>query len=255
MTYSIPILEKSYAVINCISENEEGLTLSEIVKKIDVPKSTIFKILYTLETQHIVEKKTGKYFLGSMLIHYGLRTLSRRDLKGVVKPFLNSLMKETGETAHITVPVGMQSMILDVVLTTHPIRFSSPVGSLFPLYCTSHGKIYLAFGDHFTLDEYLSTTKLLPRTGNTLTEPDKLRSEIDKIRNQGFSIDELEFADDIRCCAAPILDNNGKCIGTIGITSTSITFTKNRIEEVSAAVKSTAAKVSSEMGYMPNQHS
>ncbi len=250
MPYSIPILEKSYAVINCISEHEEGLTLSEIVKKIDVPKSTIFKILYTLEIQHIVEKKAGKFFLGSMLIHYGLRTLSRRDLKGVVKPFLNSLMKKTGETAHLTVPVGMQSMILDVVVTTHPIRFSSPVGSLFPLYCTSHGKIYLAFGDHFTLNEYLSVTKLLPRTGHTLTNPDELRAEIAKIHNQGFSMDELEFADDIRCCAAPILDNNGKCIGTIGITSTSITFTKGRIEEVAGTVKSAAAKISIEMGHM-----
>jgi IclR family transcriptional regulator, KDG regulon repressor len=185
-----------------------------------------------------------------MLIHYGLRTLSRRDLKGVVIPFLNSLMKETGETAHLTIPVGMQSMILDVVLTTHPIKFSSPVGSLFPLYCTSHGKTYLAFGDHFTLDEYLSETRLLPRTDHTITEPDNLRAEIVKIRNQGFSMDELEFADDIRCCAAHILDNQSKCIGTIGITSTSITFTKKRIKEISEAVKSAAAGISLEMGYL-----
>lgn len=254
MPYSIPILEKSYAVINCISENKEGLTLSEIVKKLDEPKSTIFKILFTLEKQLIIEKKNSKYFLGSMLIHYGLQTLSRRDLKGVVQPFLNSLMKETGETAHLTIPVGMQSMILDVVLTTHPIKFSSPVGSLFPLYCTSHGKIYLTFGDHFTFDEYLSATNIIARTEQTITEVDNLKVEIEKIYKQGFSVDELEFADDIRCCAAPIFDSQSKCIGTIGITSTSITFTVDRIEEVSAAVKSTAFKVSSEMGYMSDNH-
>ncbi len=248
-SYTIPVLEKTFAVIRCISNHDDGLTLSDIVKKLEAPKSTVFKILHTLEKELIVEKKNDRYFLGSMLIHYGLHTLSQRDLKAVANPFLYSLMEETGETAHLAVPVGMQSMILDVVLTTHPIRFSSPVGSLFPLYCTSHGKTVLAFTEDFTVDEYLENNSLLVRTDKTITDPDDLRTEIDRIRTQGYSMDEIEFADDIRCCAAPVRDNKGKMIGAVGITSTVITFNEDRIDEIAKSVKATAKKISTEMGY------
>ena len=248
-SYTIPILEKTFAVIKCISENDDGLTLSDIVKKLEAPKSSIFKILHTLEKELIVDKKNDRYYLGSMLIHYGLHTLSQRDLKAVSRPFLNSLMEETGETAHLAIPVGMQTMILDVVLTTHPIRFSSPVGSLFPLYCTSHGKLFLAFNEHFTLDEYIDTNTLVKRTDNTITTKADLQKELEKIREQGFSMDEVEFVDDIRCCAAPVFDNKKHCIGAVGITSTTITFSKDRLDEISRAVKETALKVSMGMGY------
>jgi len=247
-SYTIPVLEKTFAVIKCISEHDNGLTLSDIVKKIKAPKSTVFKILYTLENELIVEKKNDRYFLGSMLIHYGLHTISQRDLKKVAQPFLCSLMEETGETAHMAVSVGMQSMILDVVLTTHPIRFSSPVGSLFPLYCTSHGKIILAFNGSFTVDEYLERNTLIRRTEKTITDPEQLHKEIEKIRSEGYSLDDIEFIDDIRCCAAPVYDNNKNFIAAVGITSTVITFPENRIEEITASVKDTASRISNEMG-------
>ena len=185
-SYKIPVLEKTFSVIKCISEHDDGLTLSDIVKKLEAPKSTIFKILYTLENELIVEKKNDRYFLGSMLIHYGLHTLSQRDLKAVARPFLSNLMEKTGETTHLAVPVGMQTMILDVVLTTHPIRFSSPVGSLFPLYCTSHGKLFIAYSEHFTLDEYVSRNTLHYRTNNTITDPEALRTEIETIKKAGI---------------------------------------------------------------------
>ncbi|MDC7125030.1 MAG: IclR family transcriptional regulator [Spirochaetales bacterium] len=248
-SYTIPVLEKTFKVIKCVSENEDGLTLSDIVKKTDEPKSTVFKILYTLEKELILEKRNDLYFLGSMLIHYGLHTLSQRDLKVVAKPYLRKLMEDTGETAHIAIPVGMQSMILDVELTTHPIRFSSPIGSLFPLYCTSHGKCMLAFSEDFTLSEYIEQNKLLGRTSKTITEPEKLKEEIEKIRKTGYSMDEIEFADDIRCCAAPVRNEKGKLICAVGITSTIITFPKERIEEISKIVIETANKISASMGY------
>ena len=248
-SYTIPVLGKTFAVIKCISENDDGMTLRDIVKNLEAPKSTVFKILHTLEKELILEKKNDKYFLGSMLIHYGLHTLSQRDLKAVAKPFLSSLMVDTGETSHLAVPVGMQTMILDAVLTTHPIRFSSPVGSLFPLYCTSHGKLFLAYNNNFTLKEYVASNTLMKRTENTITRTAALNKELELIRSRGYSMDEGEFIDDIRCCAAAVQDNKGLCIGAVGITSTTITFTKDRIEEISNAVKKAAIKISNEMGF------
>lgn len=248
-SYTIPVLHKTFMVLNCLSKHNEGLSLSDIVKKLELPKSTVFKILFTLEQEHIVKKENDCFFLGSMLIHYGLHTLSQRDLVPVAKPYLMKLMKETGETAHLAVPVGRQSMMLDVIQSVRHIIFSSPVGSLFPLYCTSHGKIILAFTKEFTLDEYLEKTELVKRTENTITSVDELKREIEKIKTQGYAMDDIEFADDIRCCAAPVRDSDGLLMGALGITATTITFGKDRFEEISKIVMDTAEQISKEMGY------
>ncbi len=249
ISYTIPVLEKTFSIIKCILEKEDGITLSNIVKELEAPKSTVFKILHTLENELIVEKKNDRYFLGNMLIHYGLHTLTQRDLKAVAKPFLTSLMEKTGETAHLTVEVGMQSMVLDVVITNNPINYTSPVGTLFPLHCTSHGKLVLAHTKNFSLDEYFENNKLVQRTENTITLFEDLQEEIEIIRKQGYSMDEKEFDNNIRCCAAPIKDNYDNFIGTVGITSTIITFNKNRIPEIAQEVKYAAQKISVEMGY------
>lgn len=248
-SYSIPVLERAFAVIRCISQHDEGITLTAIVRKLGAPKSTVFKILHTLEHEHVVEKRSDRYFLGSILIHYGLHTLSQRDLKTIAKPFLLDMVEKTGETAHIAVPVGMQSMIFDVVLNTRHIRFSSPVGTLFPLYCTSHGKVFLAFSSSISLDQYLDEIPLLSRTEHTLTDRSELSAELERIRFQGYSMDDIEFADDIRCCAAPVWDSSGNCIAAIGVTSTIMTFGRDRIGEIADCVKSSAMKLSMEMGY------
>ena len=248
-SYSIPTIRKAFSVIKSISKNNNGSTLTDIVNEIEAPKSSVFKILYSLMNENIIEKKDDRYYLGNMLIHYGLHTLAQRDIKTVSNPYLYSLMEATGETAHAAIPVGMKSMLLDVVLTTHPISFSSPVGSLFPMYCTSHGKTFLAYTDNFTIDEYLENNDLIKRTDKTIVSAYDLKNEIKIIREQGYSMDEIEFEEDIRCCAAPIMDNSGKCIAAIGVTSTTITFTKERVPEISEAVKDAAHRISNEMGY------
>ena len=249
VSYTIPILEKTFSIIKCILANDNGISLSNIVKELDAPKSTVFKILHTLEDELIVEKKNDRYFLGNMLIHYGLHTLTQRDLKAVANPFLKTLMEKTGETAHLTVEVGMQSMVLDIVTTKNPINYTPLVGTLFPLYCTSHGKLILAHTKNFTLKEYSEKNKLSSRTANTITLLDRLNREIEIIRKQGYSMDEKEFDDNIRCCAAPIKDNHDILIGAVGITSTVITFNKKRIPEIAREVKAAAQNISLEMGH------
>ena len=224
------------------------MTLSEIISATALPKSTVYKILYTLAEEDGVKKEKDRFFLGSILIHYGLKTLSERDLVKTSAPYLTKLMEETGETTHLTVPADRQSLILNVVQTAHPIRFASSVGSLFPLYCTSHGKVILAHTKDFTLDEYLTATPLIGKTAHTIRDRKNLEKELETIRKQGYSMDELEYADDIRCCAAGIFGSTGELLGVLGITATTITFVRERIEEVSRAVMRTAGEISREMG-------
>lgn len=251
--YTVPILEKTFAIIKHISEQEEGSTFSELVNSsLNIPKSTIFKILQTLETDGWIERRNARYILGNKMIHYGLRSLAKKDLRSVANPYLYRLMMRTGETSHLAVQAGQQSMLIDVCMTTHPIKFASPVGSMFPLYCTSHGKIFLAYATNQPISMQIDVTIMKRRTQRTITTIEAMESEITKIREQGYAIDDMEMIDDIRCCAAPIRDASGLCIGAVGITSTTLTFPESRIQEIAEVVKEIAEQISQEMGFQRN---
>ena len=138
--YRIPVLVRSMAVINCISSQLEGIGFVELQSRLDIPKTTLFRILHTLEKDDWIEKKNDRYLLGYKMIHYGMVTLSRRNLRTAALPYLRRLMEETEETAHLAVLSGKKSMIIEVCETATHIKMSSQVGSLISLHCSSHGK-------------------------------------------------------------------------------------------------------------------
>lgn len=239
---------KTFAVIELISQNAEGVTFSEIVATLAEPKATVYRILQTLEQNNWVEKRQDRYVLGYMLIHYGLIALGNRDIRTQALPFLKELTDELHESSHLAVLSGKKSMILEVAESSRHIKPSSTIGSLLPTYCTSHGKILLAFAVEERLEEFLRGEKFLPKTKRTLTSLDDLKREIEKIRRLGYAMDDLEYYDDVRCLAAPVWGPGRKCIGALGITATTMTFPEERIEEIAAIVCGTAERLSLSMG-------
>ena len=246
-TYLIPALVQSFSVIECISENSEGVTFTDIVTETKVPKSTVFRILHTLENNSWVEKRGDRYYLGYMFIHYGLTTLSGRRIADIAGPVLDYLAEQTGETAHLAVLSGKHSMILEVRESKKHIKLTSSAGQLLPLYCTSHGKLFLAHIIGNDLEGFYFGETLERRTEHTITEITVLRAELDRIRRQGYSVDNQEYQENVRCCAAPIFDRSG-CIGAIGVTGTTMTCTVDRMKEISVFVKDAAAGISRQMG-------
>jgi len=251
--YTIPALAKTFTIIEYISQYPEGVTFMEIVNELNVPKSSVYKILHTLEKEAWIEKTGTRYKLGYMMIHYGMLTLSRRNISKVAHPFLENLMNEVGETTHLAVLSGTKSMFLDICERREHIKLSFPIGSLFPLYRTSHGKIFLAYCIKKDLKEFIKEEPLIKKTDYTIVTLDNLYKEIETIKKNGYSLDNRECFDDIRCCAAPIFGNRGQCIAAVGITSTIDRFPTSRLKEISAKVKKTALSISKEMGYIPKE--
>lgn len=248
-SYMIPALERTFAVIDYISKAPKGVSFSDIVKDLDAPKASIFRILHTLENYSWIEKTGDRYRLSYMFIHYGMLILSRRDLAKVARPHLQRLMEDLGETAHLAVLSGKKSMLMAVCESTNHIKLSSPVGTLLPLNCTSHGKIFLTYSVDEPLETFLDGVELVRNTSRSIVTIEGLKEETERIRKRGYSLDDLEVFDDVRCCAAPVFDGDGRCIAAVGITATRVRFPSSLIEEISQKVRSTAAEVSREMGY------
>lgn len=249
-SYIIPALARTFDVIDYISKSSDGASFGDIVKGLDAPKASIFRILHTLESRAWIEKKGDRYHLDYMLIHYGMLTLARRDLVEVARPHLQALMRDLGETAHLAVLSGTQSMLMAVCESENHIRLSSPVGTLLPLNCTSHGKVFLAWSIDELLETFLTDVDLTAGTSRSLTTIEELKKEIEQIRIQGYALDDLEFFNDVRCCAAPIFDGAGQCIAAVGITATGARFPSSMIAEGAARVKDAAATISRAMGYL-----
>jgi len=251
-SYTIPALARTFDVIECISQHHGGMAFSEIVAATGAPKSSVFRILHTLESRAWVEKRDDRYFLGYMLIHYGLTTLSDRRIADVAAPVLDTLTDETGETSHLAVPSGKKSMILEVREAKQHIKLTSTAGNLLPLHCTSHGKLFLAYIIGDDLEGFYYGEDLERRTEHTITDLGALRTEIQQIRSQGYAMDNLEYHDNIRCCAAPVFGRNGACIGAVGITGTTMTCTIDRVTSLADSVKKAASAISRQMGLIEN---
>jgi IclR family acetate operon transcriptional repressor len=137
--------------------------------------------------------------------------LTRMPLRDQAKPFLRELVARTGECAHLAIPARGEALYIDQVESPATLSVSTEVGSLAPLHCTALGKVLLAYEAEAIPDD------LRPYTPNTITDPALLRAHLEEVRRQGYATDHEEFADGVRCVAAPVRDFRGKVIGAIGI--------------------------------------
>jgi DNA-binding IclR family transcriptional regulator len=246
--YIVPSLRNSFTILDILSTQNE-LTLQELSQLTTIPKTTVFRILYTLENQGVIEREGDTYKIGFRVIKLGMAALSKMELRNIVIPFLYGLSIELGETSHLAVLSDNKSLIIEVCDSPHPVKISSRPGTSVSLHCSATGKILLAFvvGSE-SIGDFFQGVTMEKRTENTITEIDTLKRELEKIRVQGYAVDNEEFYENVRCLAAPIQNAFGKTVAAIGITATTIRFKKDRIPSVSKEVIKVAREISKKLG-------
>lgn len=247
--YLIPNLVKACEILKVLAVRPEGVSAVELESQVDVPRTTGFRILRTLCTQGLAEKRGKLFFSGSGLIQIGLNSLRSLELRPLAVPFLSDLAMKTDFTAHLAIPSGWQSLILEVHDSPHPVRVASRSGTTVPLYCSSTGKVFLAYRFQEALDDYFEQTTIESFTPNTITTPAAMKQAIDTIRQNGYAVDNQEFHKEIRCVAAPVRDSHGQVIAAIGVTGPAVHLTVDRQAAVGEFVKQVAAEFSAALGF------
>ena len=133
---------------------------------------------------------------------------------------------------------------LERVETQWPLRIQLPIGTRVPFYCTASGKMYLSTLARSHLVRYLSATDIVARTANTLTDPDALLAEIQRVREQGYSLDREEFMEDMIALAVPILDVNDRLMATLAFHAPTQRFSIERAMEYLEPMRHAAADLS-----------
>jgi len=252
--YLVAVIEKALHVIEHLVQYPQGVALKDLAKETGLNKSTLFRILYTLQANGYlaVQEKEGIYKLNYKFVSM-FSSFPDEDLAALASRFLPSLANETQKQPFFYVQDGDYAVCIAKYDTssTKPITIRLNIGQRAYLHCTSGGKIFLAAMTDDELDRWLEHADLVRQTAHTITDPDKLRREIAGVRRLGYSVNNEENEDNVISVAAPIRNHSGKIVASVNVSETLFEFKKEAIPEVAAVVISYADRMSQVLGYHP----
>lgn len=249
---TVQSIERAFIILEHLSEHPKGMQITKLALDTNLSKSTVHRLLSTLiELQYVrKDSETDRYFLSYRTLYLTRNILSNSSLITVARPLLEKLVKEINETVHLCVEENEEVVYVDKIESNQTIRMYSRIGSRAPMYCTGVGKMMLSGKEEHTLNEIISRINFTKRTNYTILTPADLLQEIANIQKAGYSLDNIENEEGIRCIAAPIYDFTGKIIASFSISGPSTRVTMERIEnELAEKILNTSKAISSQLGY------
>jgi DNA-binding IclR family transcriptional regulator len=221
------------------------LNISEISRKLEIPKSSTHVIILTLEKLGYVQKRADSlnYMLGLKAYGLGLGMMKNLSVSDVALPHLRVLVDEVRLPAHLAVPDGDQGVYIQKVDAPGLIKIDTYVGRRMDLHCTGVGKIILAYGPLEVLDRILAKPVYIRHTRNTITSPRALQREVAKIRKFGYAVDDEEEELAVRCVAVPVFHPTGRFAAGLSVTGTTEQIPLSGIETLADRLKQVAANM------------
>lgn len=241
---------KAVTILDILAQNADaGVSLTELCAVIDIPKSTTYRYLVTLQELGLIERKSNdRYCLGTRIIELAGAYLLKSDLRNESQAALDELAEITAETVHLAVPSGTEVIYIAKIESKHTLGMFSHIGARLPMHCTALGKAILAYSDKNTLHLVVGKS-LISRTPNSIVSTEALEKELAMIRSQGYAIDNEENELGIRCVGAPIFDYTGKPVGAISVSAPSDRMDKERSNFLGPLVRQAAQTVSRRKGF------
>ena len=194
------------------------------------------------------DEKTGAYRLGLSVLTLGGIMTNDLEIHKEATPVLSKLVNDTGETAHLAILDELDTIYIHKEECNHPVRILTHLGRRNPSYCTSSGKVLLAFSDTDIVERVIEDG-LVPHMHNTITNPEQLRTELETIRKQGFAISTEELTEGMKSVAAPIRDYTGKIVSAVAVVGPMQRMTDHKIKQITKKVIEAGDEASVRLGY------
>ncbi len=253
MVQKIRAVDRALDVLLCFSRQTPKLTMTQIAEMVGIHKSTVHRLLVTLEEKRFVERDptTGAYYLGISALQMAYLTLEHNDLRQITSRYLRRLSEEHRETVNLSVLDGADVVYLDVVESPERVKLAAAIGQRLPAFCTASGKAILAFSPDEVVQQVLEDG--MPRyTENTLVSEESLIENLNRTREQGFACSLQEFEEGINAVAVPILDHNNKPIASIAVAGPSYRLTEERMIDIGPKIQATVREISIEVEIAKN---
>jgi DNA-binding IclR family transcriptional regulator len=197
---------RSLEIIEAVATDGGGLSLSELARRVQLPKSTAHTLVQTLAADGFLEREAhaGRYVLGPRMLRMRGRLPDQFELPRVARPMMEALVEEVGETAILGVRSGGSIMYVEQVEAPQYIRYAAALGEARPLYASSIGKLFIAAMSPAALEELMSESPPGRLTESTKTTPDEIVAESREIAALGYALNRGETIEGVMAVAAPI---------------------------------------------------
>ena len=241
----IQSVAKAMKLLDILAATSVPLSLAELSSQTGWPKSTIHGLLSTMRDSSVVaQDEEGRYMLGIRLFEYGCTLSNSWTIIETAKPFIQHVSYHTGEAVFLSILDRGEVITLDRAENRIGLPMSAVMGCRLPVHCTSQGKLFLAYMSEHDREQLLGRTELCPYTQHTITTKAQLRAEFDKIKEQGYAIENGEYKVGLRSVAAPIFDPDGNVRYAIGIIGMFRQIETKRFIDAVQIVRETAEKIS-----------
>jgi DNA-binding IclR family transcriptional regulator len=248
-TGGVPALDRALTVLECLAQSRKGYSVSELSRRLTLPKSSVHLILRTFERRGYLQKHTtsGRYRFGLRLIGLSRMALEGVELRDEARPLLDALMRKTGLTVHLGVLERGEVVIIEKIESLSPIRVVSWVGRRMDVNCTAVGKALLAYLPEEDLDAQIKMRGLPRHNDRTIGTMARLKRDLALVREQGYSLCDEEDEIGVRCVGAPILDAAGRAPAALSVAGTTVQIPVDRIPALGEAVRQTATAISRQL--------
>jgi DNA-binding IclR family transcriptional regulator len=242
-------VERALNILEAAALRREGLTNSEISRKLAIPKSSASYILRTLEKRGYLrrEAETGRYRLGLKILSLGGDAKANLDIAAVALPFLRMLVEKIHLTVHLAVLDQGEAVYLEKVEAPGFFKVNTWVGRRMFLHSTSVGKCLLAWLPKNEIEMFVKQHGLKKRTPKTITTMSKLLAELDHVKQAGYAVDDEENSLGARCLGAPIFDALGNVTAALGASGTLTQMDEENMPKMIDALKEASRRISRQL--------
>lgn len=250
--YTVPSLHRAIQALDMLACSTDGLSLAEMSKRLNTPKSSLFRIMVTLQDHSLVNQDKGRkvFSLGMKLVEWGHAALERVDLKQVARPHLVQLANSTRESFYLAVLDNLEVILIDRADTPEMWRIVARLGSRSPVHATATGQVLVSEVGSDVIDRVVERTGLRRFTEKTIVNPAQFRKRLEQIRKQGYSITDAEYKPDLCAVAVPIRDHRGTIVASLmtALPSGQANKRKPYLRELIGILKDKADTISHELG-------
>jgi len=244
-------VERALNILELAAQDERGLLHAEISRQLAIPKSTTTYLLRTLEGRGYLRKNqdSGRYQIGIKVLGLGQHVMAGFSLTRISHRHLTRLVAKTRLTAHLAILDHGRAVYIDRAESPGFVKINTWIGRDLHVHSTGVGKILTCELNSTDLDLILERDGLPQKTPKTITSHKRLLAELDRVRKQGYAIDDEENNIGVRCVAVPVRDASGRIRAAVGASGTTSLFPPDDITQMAGEAIAAADAISEELGF------
>lgn len=250
MGTTISAVDKALSILDLLAEQHYGLRVSDIAHRMDIPYSTAHRLVSTLEANGYVvcSPETGKYALSLKILQLYRGLSHRMNLNQISFSHLSQLMEKYGETVHLAVDSDGEVVYLDTIVSSRSLAMYTETGKRVAIHATALGKVLAAYLPETEVRAILISKGMKQFTPNTIVTPTEFMEELERVRANGYALDNEEFQLGVRCVASSLIDHSGQVVGAVSVSAPASRLAPDRVNEIAQSVVATCDAISRELG-------